>query len=99
MSSKDFYESIKEKLNTLDLSEIKEFVYNLIRKIPDDKYDEVLAMLDLGNSYDVLDTEKKIEEFRGKFNKVDECEFHFYASGYEDYDNYDYWGDNWVLVV
>ena len=96
MSSKDFYESIKEKLNTLDLSEIKEFVYNLIRKIPDDKYDEVLAMLDLGNSYDVLDTEKKIEEFRGKFNKVDECEFHFYASGYEDYDSYDYWGDNWV---
>ena len=96
MSSKDFYESIKEKLNTLDLSEIKEFVYNLIRKIPDDKYDEVLAMLDLGNSYDVLDTQKKIEEFRGKFNKVDECEFHFYASGYEDYDSYDYWGDNWV---
>ena len=30
MSSKDFYESIKEKLNTLDLSEIKEFVYNLM---------------------------------------------------------------------
>ena len=96
MSSKDFCEKIKEKLNTLDLSEIKEFVYNLIRKIPDDKYDEVLAMLDLRKSYDILDIEKKIDEFEVKFNKIDECEFHFYANGYEDYDSYDYWGDNWV---
>ena len=96
MSSKDFCEKIKEKLNTLDLSEIKEFVYNLIRKIPDDKYDEVLAMLDLRKSYDILDIEKKIDEFEEKFNKIDECEFHFYANGYEDYDSYDYWGDNWV---
>ena len=96
MSSKDFCEKIKEKLNTLDLSEIKEFVYNLIRKIPDDKYDEVLAMIDLRKSYDILDIEKKIDEFEVKFNKIDECEFHFYANGYEDYDSYDYWGDNWV---
>ena len=96
MSSKDFCEKIKEKLNTLDLSEIKEFVYNLIRKIPDDKYDEVLAMLDLRKSYDILDIEKKIDEFEVKFNKIDKCEFHFYANGYEDYDSYDYWGDNWV---
>lgn len=96
MNSKEFYETIKEKLNNLDLFEIKEFVCNLIRKIPDDKYDEVLAMLDLGNTYDVLDIEKKIEEFELKFNKIDECEFHFYAGGYEDYDSYDYWGDNWV---
>lgn len=96
MSSKDFCEKIKEKLNNLELFEIKEFVCNLIRKIPDDKYDEVLAMLDLGNTYDVLDIEKKIEKFKEKFNKIEECEFHFYANGYEDYDSYDYWGDNWV---
>ena len=96
MGSKEFYEKIKENLNHLDLFETKEFVYNLIRKIPNDRYDEVLAMLDLGNTYDVLDIEKKIEEFKEKFNKIDECEFHFYATGYEDYDDYDYWGDNWV---
>ena len=96
MNSKEFYETIKEKLNNLELFEIKEFVCNLIRKIPDDKYDEVLAMLDFENTYDVLDIEKKIEEFKEKFHKIDECEFHFYASGYEDYDGYDYWGDNWV---
>ena len=53
-------------------------------------------MLDFENTYDVLDIEKKIEEFKEKFHKIDECEFHFYASGYEDYDGYDYWGDNWV---
>lgn len=96
MDNKEFYEKIKENLNHLGLSEIKEFVYNLIRKIPNEKYDEVLAMLDFGNEYDVLEIEKKIEEFKEKFNSIDDCEFHFYASGYEDYDSYDYWGDNWV---
>ena len=98
MNSKEFYETIKEKLNNLDLFEIKEFVCNLIRKIPDDKYDEVLAMLDLGNTYDVLDIEKKIEEFELKFNKIDECEFHFYVGGYEDYDSYDYWGYGNIMM-
>ena len=42
MKSKEFYEIFNQKMSNLDLFELKQVINNIIRKIPENKYEVVL---------------------------------------------------------
>ena len=48
MNSGEFYKEIQRYIATLKETEMKKFVNNLIRKIPESKYEEILCIIQNG---------------------------------------------------
>lgn len=94
MQSKNFYNKIEEYVKTLTKEEITIFINNIIRKIPESKFNEILLMTE--NTTSVIneaDIKKELKEYKQKFKKIEEGLLYFYASEYEDYSSG--W-DNWT---
>lgn len=98
MRSNEFYNEFNEKIKDLDLSQLKDVINNIIRKIPESKYDEVINIFNINvNHINEQETIDKIKEYKEKFELVDRFELYFHATGYEDYgDSYSPWGGDWV---
>lgn len=97
MKSIDFYNKFNEKIKELDFEELKDVINNVIRKIPENKYEEVLNIFNVVNNSNVQEIANKIQEYKEKFELIDNFELYFYASGYEDYgDSYSPWGGDWI---
>lgn len=88
MKSNDFYSKFNEKIKDLNLEQIKDIMNNIIRKIPESKYNEVLDMFEGTSTVDINKIESTIKEYTEKFELIDEFELYFHATGYEDYDEY-----------
>ena len=93
MDSKEFYKKIDEHINKIKQDELVDFVNNLVRKIPEDKFKEVLCMM---SPDDECVSSDKIEDmtkyYKEKFNEIEECKLYFNIV--EDDDYYDeYWDE------
>ena len=93
MDSKEFYKKIDEHINKIKQDELVDFVNNLVRKIPEDKFKEVLCMMSPDEECVSSD---KIEDmtkyYKEKFNEIEECKLYFNIV--EDDDYYDeYWDE------
>ena len=98
MSSDEFYKIVNDKLKSLNLEEIKKVLNNIIRKVPMNKYDEIVEIFNK-RKYEINedDINQKIKYYKKKFKEIDEFQVHFRATGYEDYgDYYNPWGGDWV---
>lgn len=51
MESKEFYKRINEYIKEIKKEEIVDFVNNIIRKIPESKFEEILCMINMNNTY------------------------------------------------
>lgn len=97
MNDREFYEKLNDKVKNLTKEELIEFLNNMIRKIPNSKYKEILSMLDSNNSTNYEDIEIVIENYKKQFKLIDDFEKYFYATGYEDYgEYYNPWGGDWI---
>lgn len=96
MELREFSEIINEYIKKVKKEEVIEFVNNLIRKIPKSKYEEVLCMVNNGrDSYlNDIDIKSKIDEYKEKFNQMEQGDLYFQADEYEDYS---YGWDNWTI--
>lgn len=98
MRRNEFYSEFNINVENMNLDELKEFMKNIIRKIPETKYEEILSMF---NKEKCLIDEKeiieKIKNYNEKFNQIDNFELYFHATGYEEYgEYYSPWGGDWV---
>lgn len=97
MRSIDFYNEFNEKIKDLDFEELKDVINNVIRKIPENKYEEVINIFNVVNNCNEQEIVNKIQEYKEKFELIDNSELYFHASGYEDYgDSYSPWGGDWI---
>ena len=95
MESREFYSKIDEYIKTIKKEEIIDFVNNIIRKIPECKFEEVLCIINKNASnINEIEIKKKIEEYKKKFMEIEEGKLCFYAEQYEDYS---YGWDNWKV--
>lgn len=98
MRSNEFYNKFNKNIEGMNLEQLKDIIMNVIRKIPETKYEE---MLDIFNkNIDIIsekEIKEKIEEYDKKFKQIDDFELYFHATGYEDYgEYYNSWGGDWV---
>lgn len=97
MRSIDFYNKFNEKIKDLNFKELKDVINNVIRKISENKYEEVLNIFNVVNNSNEQEIVNKIQEYKEKFELIDNFELYFHASGYEDYgDSYSPWGGDWI---
>lgn len=96
MNSNEFYKKLNEKISTLDKEQLESFINNIIRKIPESKYIEVLDIL--GEKAEISEENyiNKINTYKEKFKQIDGAELTFYLSSDES-DGYDYWNSNWTV--
>ncbi len=95
MESKEFYRKIDEYIKTIKKEEIIDFVNNIIRKIPESKFEEILCIINNNNSnMSEIEIKQKIKEYKKKFKEIEEGNLCFYAEQYEDYS---YGWDNWSV--
>lgn len=95
MRSNEFYNSINKKIEYLSDNELKKFINNMIRKIPESKYSEVLEIFD-ESTLNIEDIKKKISKYERKFNLVNNGEILFHATGYENYEDGYTWDPDWI---
>lgn len=93
MQSKEFYREIDEYIKIAEREEIVSFINNVIRKIPQNKYEEVLCIIDKGKKRNKSEIRKKINEYKKKFEDIEKGELVFYSEEIEDYSGG--W-DNWI---
>lgn len=98
MRSNKFYSEFNEKIKDLDLGQLKDLVNNIIRKIPESKYDEVLDIFNENkDNINEQETINVLKAYKEKFELIDNFELYFHATGYEDYENYYIpWDGDWV---
>ena len=51
MKSKEFYRKVNEYIKEIKKEEIVDLVNNILRKIPESKFEEILCMINMGNTY------------------------------------------------
>lgn len=95
MRSNEFYNSINKKIEYLSDNELKKFINNMIRKIPESKYSEVLEIF-YESTLNIEDIKKKISKYERKFNLVNNGEILFHATGYENYEDGYTWDPDWI---
>ena len=95
MESKEFYRKINEYIKEIKREEIVDFVSNIIRKIPESKFEEILCMINMDNTYlSNIEIKNRINEYKEKFKEIEEGNLYFYAEQYEDYS---YGWDDWKI--
>ena len=95
MKSKEFYRKINEYIKEMKKEEIVDFVSNIIRKIPESKFEEILCMMNMDNRcLSDIEIKDKINEYKEKFKEIEEGNLYFYAEQYEDYS---YGWDDWKI--
>ncbi len=95
MESKEFYKKIDEYIKTIKKDEIIDFVNNIIRKIPESKFEEILCIINKNDSnISEIEIKEKVKEYKEKFMEIEEGKLCFYAEQYEDYS---YGWDNWIV--
>ena len=101
MRSSEFYNEFNEKIKDLNLEELKSIINNVIRKIPETRYDETLSIFDKEiNNINENDIGNRIKEYKEKFEQIDNIELYFHATVYEEYgEYYDPWGGDWVWEI
>lgn len=97
MKSNEFYNEFNKKIIGMNLEELTQLINNLIRKIPESKYNEVLDIFNNNSDMNESNICKRINGYKKQFNKIDEFELYFHATGYEDYgEYYNPWGGDWI---
>lgn len=95
MESKEFYSKINEYIKKIKREQIINFVSNIIRKIPESKFEEILCMVNMDNTYlNDGEIENTVNEYKEKFEEIEEGNLYFYAEQYEDYS---YGWDDWKI--
>ena len=98
MRSNEFYNKFNKNIEGMNLEQLKDIIMNVIRKIPETKYEEILDIFN--KKIDIIsekEIKEKIEEYDKKFKQIDDFELYFHATGYEDYgEYYNPWGGDWV---
>lgn len=98
MRSNEFYNKFNKNIEGMNLEQLKDIIMNVIRKIPETKYEEILDIFN--KNIDIVsenEIKEKIEEYDKKFKQIDDFELYFHATGYEDYgEYYNPWGGDWV---
>jgi len=98
MNSNEFYNKFNKNIENMNSEQIKDIIKNVIRKIPETKYEEILNIFDkekcIINEKEIIE---KIEKYKEKFNQINDFELYFHATGYEEYgEYYSPWGEDWV---
>jgi len=98
MKSSDFYSKFNSEISNLDLDNLKKVINNIIRKVPKNKYEEVLDIFNKNiDGYSDKEIISEIEKYEKKFQMIDEFKLYFHATGYEDYgEYYNPWGGDWI---
>ena len=89
MRSNEFYNKFNKNIEGMNLEQLKDIIMNVIRKIPETKYEEILDIFNI--NIDIIsekEIKEKIEEYDKKFKQIDDFELYFHATGYEDYGEY-----------
>ena len=98
MRSNEFYNKFNKNIEGMNLEQLKDIIMNVIRKIPETKYEEILDIFN--KNIDIIsekEIKEKIEEYDKKFKQIDDFELYFHATRYEDYgEYYNAWGGDWV---
>lgn len=95
MESKEFYRKVNEYIKEIKKEEIVDFVNNILRKIPESKFEEILCMINMDNTYlSDIEIKNRINEYKEKFKEIEEGKLYFYAEQYEDYS---YGWDDWKI--
>lgn len=95
MKSKEFYRKINEYIKEIKKEEIVDFVSNIIRKIPESKFEEILCIINQNNTYlSDIEIKDRINKYKEKFKEIEEGNLYFYAEQYEDYS---YGWDDWKV--
>lgn len=98
MKDNKFYNEFNKNIEGMDCKQLKDIIMNVIRKIPENKYEEVLDIfnkdVDIINEKEI---KEEIEKYNKKFKQIDDFELYFHATGYEDYGEfYTPLGGEWV---
>lgn len=98
MNSKEFYKKINDNVKKLNREELIIFLNNIIRKIPESKYKEVVQIFSTSNGTEKSESISSIiKEYKEKFDLIDNGELYFHARGYEEYgEYYSPWGGDWI---
>lgn len=91
MNRKHFYDEINIYIKSLEKEELIHFINNIIRKIPDNKINETMCIIN-NSTQNKDEIKKKIYEYKDFFRKVDDNDLMFYA---EQYDDYTYGWQDW----
>ncbi len=94
MESREFYKKMDEYVKSMEKEELIDFFNNVIRKIPENKFEEILCISDNNKKMNEVEIKKKVKEYKEQFKKIDDGDLFFYA---EPIDEYDYW-ENWGVV-
>lgn len=111
MNQKVFIQKSDEILNRMSIEELKSCLHNIARKVPENKREPFLQMLDdYCNQNDrkeinakiqfkkIIPDEKvkeKLTDIKEAFAKIENGELCLFAQGYEDYSN-GYWASEWI---
>lgn len=95
MKSKEFYRKVNEYIKEIKKEEVVDLVNNILRKIPESKFEEILCMINMDNTYlSDVEIKNRINEYKEKFKEIEEGKWYFYAEQYEDYS---YGWDDWKI--
>lgn len=73
MESNKFYNKISEYINNINKEELVDFVNNIIRKIPESKFEEILYIINGEKSnINEIEINQRIEKYKKFLKKLDE---------------------------
>lgn len=99
MNKKDIYELLAELCEKSSKERIKEFLFSVIEKLPDNQNKEIIELINEDfkeeiQSINLGKLNKTIKEIEEQFDLINDGELQFHSETYETED-YDYWDDNY----
>lgn len=86
MECKEFYKKVNKYIKEMKKEELTDFINNILRKIPESKFEEILCMINMDHTYlSDIEIKNRINKYKEKFKKIEEGNLYFYAEQYEDY--------------
>ena len=86
METQKFYYEVTKNIEKYTQDELTNFVKNIIRKFPKNKYEEILLISGSGEHFISEETiKKKIAEINNAYREIDERELTFFEENYEIY--------------
>lgn len=78
MKSKEFYRKVNEYIKEIKKEEVVDLVNNILRKIPESKFEEILCMINMDNTYlSDVEIKNRINEYKEKFKEIEEGKWYF----------------------
>ena len=70
MECKEFYKKVNKYIKEMKKEELTDFINNILRKIPESKFEEILCMINMDHTYlSDIEIKNRINKYKEKFKK------------------------------